>query len=334
MYRGHTVGVVVPAYNEEGFVGDVIDEIPEYVDRIYAVDDASADGTWTEIREAAARLNRAEADTARVADGGLAFDRRVVPIQHEINRGAGGALKTGYRRALEDGVDVTSTLDADGQMDPDRLTDLLDPIVAGEADYTKGNRLAEPAFLDAMPRFRLVGNVLLSFLTKIASGYWQIADSQNGYTAISHDALEAVDIQSLYEYYGYCNELLVRLNIHDMRVADVAMPAEYGDEESSIDYTSYIPKVSGMLFRNFLSRLKKKYLVTGFHPLALFYLAGIGTLGLTGIFLLTTLVTLFTAGSAFVAFATTIVTGLFATLFVLLAISFDHAANEHLEVPA
>jgi len=126
---------------------------------------------------------------------------------------------------------------------------------------------------------------VLTFLTKIASGYWKTMDPQNGYTAISRRALDSIAVEDLYEYYGYCNDLLVKLNAKGMRVADVAMPAVYGDEESSISYSTYIRKVSRMLLGNFLWRLKVKYLVLDFHPLALFYLFGAGTtaVGLFGV---------------------------------------------------
>lgn len=287
MYRDHTVGVVVPAYNEEGHVADVLDEIPDFVDRAFVVDDASTDDTWDEINEYAKSVNPDETaddgDTddeesaeAVVADGGSAVadggataqGPEIVPIRHETNQGAGGALKTGYIRARDEGMEVTVTIDADGQMDPDIMDRFLDPIVSGEADYTKGNRLANPDYRDEMPEFRQVGNQILTYLTRIASGYWRMADPQNGYTAISIEALWAIEIEEMYEYYGYCNDVLVKLNAKGMTVADVSMPAKYGDEESSITYSEYIPKVSGMLLRNFFWRLKVRYSPTDATPLA------------------------------------------------------------------
>ena len=302
MYREHTIGVVVPAYNEEGFVGEVIDTMPEYVDRVYVIDDCSTDRTWDEIQRHAERANEESVIThydedavkseseAIVTDGGPVpdglqmFDRQVVPIQHDENRGVGGAIKTGYQRALADEVDITVVMGGDGQMDPDILYKFLDPIVEDEADYTKGNRLLYKEYREGMSKWRFFGNSILTFLTKIASGYWKTMDPQNGYAAISHYALDNVGIEHMYEYYGYCNDLLVRLNAKGMRVADVAMPAVYGDEESSIKYSAYIRKVSGMLLRNFLWRLKVKYLVLDFHPLALFYYFGAATslLGVLG----------------------------------------------------
>jgi len=277
MYRRHTVGVVVPAYNEAGFVGDTIASVPEFVDRVYVVEDGSTDGTWREIRAAA----RAENDHHR---GGV-FPERVVPIRHDENRGVGGAIKTGYRRARDEDVDLVAVMGADGQMEPDALADLLDPVVDDRADYVKANRFLGRTSRGDMPKLRFVGNAMLGALTKIASGYWETGDPQSGYTVISGEALDAVPIEDMYEFYGYCNDLLVKLNVAGMRVLDVPHPPVYGDEESHIKYHTYVPKVSGMLARNFLWRLKTKYLVFDFHPLVGAYAAGAtaSAVGLAGL---------------------------------------------------
>lgn len=259
MYRSKTVGVVVPSYNEERFVGDVIETIPSYVDRIYAVDDASTDRTW----EVITRCVRAENGDVAAETSGLEFDRRVVPIRHETNRGVGGAIKSGYRQARTDGVDVVAVMAGDGQMDPDELDRLLDPIVDGAAEYAVGNRLHDRKRPDGMSTWRLTGNVILTFLTRIASGYWDLSDPQNGYTAISGEALDAVDIDDLYEDYGFCNDLLVRLNVQGMTVTGVSMPAKYGEETSYIRYHTFIPKLSLLLTRRFGWRIRKKYLSGG-----------------------------------------------------------------------
>ncbi|WP_137283196.1 glycosyltransferase family 2 protein [Halorussus salinisoli] len=281
MYNGNTVGVVVPAYNEQGLVGEVIDSIPDFVDRIYVVDDRSTDETWQEIRRHAEQANRVvgEPETApKLADGGFDPSRRVVPIRHETNRGVGGAIKTGYRRAYDDGMDVTAVIAGDGQMDPDQLDRLLDPIVERKADYAKGTRLLDSEFREEMPAFRLFGNRLLSGLTKVASGYWHTTDPQNGYTAISHRALDELDVESLYDDYGFANELLVRLNCHGMAVADVAIPAIYGDEESTIEYRSFVPKLSWLLLINFLHRQRTQLTESGSWTAALGY--ALGAIGL------------------------------------------------------
>ena len=267
MYRDHTIGVIVPAYNEEAYVGEVLATIPSFVDRIYVVDDCSTDRTWEIVQEWAAvdsgdepdgttpKIGEATPMQPSIADGGISSAPRIVPIRHATNQGAGAALRTGYLRAREDGVDVTVTMDADGQMDPDQLPSLLDPIVEGEADYAKGNRLATTADRRAMPPFRLFGNWLLTQLTRVASGYWHLQDPQNGYTAITHEALSAIDVEDLPDDHDYPNDLLVRLHVAGMRVADVSMPAVYGDEESTIRYRTFVPRTSVTLLGGFFRRM-------------------------------------------------------------------------------
>lgn len=348
MYREHSIGVVVPAYNEEGFIGDVIRDMPEYVDRIFVIDDCSTDGTWDEVLTAAREY---QADTnlgdnpsdsvVAATDGGFLLknraerhDRigRVVPIEHTENLGAGGAIKTGYLAAREDGIDITATVDGDGQMDLSLLPKLLDPIVEGDADYAKGNRLLYEEFRVEMPKFRFFGNSILTFLTKISSGYWKTMDPQNGYTAISLYALENAGIEDMYEYYGYCNDLLVKMNAKGIRVADVAMPAVYGDEESSIQYSTYIRKVSLMLLRNFCWRLKVKYLVLDFHPLAFFYAFGL----IMSLFALLgagwAIYAKFTYGdSLFVPAVSSLLLFSIGSMFLMFGMLFDMQVNQDLE---
>lgn len=274
MYRNHSIGVVIPAYNESGFVGDVIETVPDYVDRVYVIDDGSTDGTWDEIQTAANRVNDAE----RPGDSQHPeFERRVVPIRHDENRGVGGAIKTGYQRARDDRINITAVMGGDGQMRPSALDRFLDPIVEGRADYTKGNRLIEAETRSGMPQFRKIGNYILSGLTKIASGYWGIGDPQNGYTAISLRALDTIELDEMYEFYGYCNDILVKLNVHGFHVEDIPRTCNYADEESHIDYRTYIPRVSGMLLRNYLWRLREQYLRGSFHPAAVCYTIGMAT---------------------------------------------------------
>jgi len=389
MYEGKTVGVVVPAYNEEQFIRAVLRGVPEYVDRIYAVDDASTDATWNEILAAptaddgpgqhheqtdggtdrgnsgtgltpARSSERAKPDQSdgtadlkqawgveSMADSDttvrtalaertreMGRQGRVVAIQHRSNQGAGGAIKTGYLAALVDGVDAVATIDGDGQMDPRVLSDLLDPIVDEDIDYTKGNRLLHREYRSEMPTLRLVGNFILTFLTKIASGYWRVMDPQNGYTVISRQALEAVSVEEMYEDYGYCNELLIKLNVADTRLADVPTDVEYSDEESHIRYTTYIPRVSMLLLRGFLWRLKTKYLLLDFHPLVFFYFLGAGSAGvgvLSGLY--TVWRSLATGSSSLLdglATPVLLVTGL---TFLLVAMVLDRAENDALVRP-
>lgn len=257
MYRDHTVGVVITAYNEEGFVGSVIDSLPSFVDRVYAVDDCSTDGTWDEIIQRAAV---APTDTASfpVPDGGQRHESRVVAIRHEQNSGVGSAIKSGFREALDDDVDIVAVMDGDGQMNPDHLDRLLDPIVDGRASYAKGNRLVTLSHIGSMSSFRLLGNVLLTILTRIASGYWRMRDPQNGYNAIETSALERISMSQLHDRYGFRNDMLIRLSVNDVTIADVAMPAVYGEEESGIRYTTFVPRMSWLLFRRFVWRLRTK----------------------------------------------------------------------------
>jgi glycosyltransferase involved in cell wall biosynthesis len=276
MYEGKTIGVVVPAYNEATLLGGVIETMPAFVDRVYVIDDASTDGTWAELSRHAAAANERREPEATLPDGGEAGF--VVPIRHEHNRGPGGARKTGYARALADGLDVVATMDADGQMDPAHLGRIVAPVVADEVAYAKGTRLKSREFWRGMPPFRLFGNLLLTFLTKVASGYWAITDPQNGYTAISREALAEMDIEALYDDYGYLNDVLTSLNVRSKRVADVSHPARYGGEHSGIEYSTFVPSLSGVLLRNFLRRLRTRYLLLDFNPLAFLY--GLGVFGL------------------------------------------------------
>ena len=323
MYRDMTVAVVVPAYNEEGYVGEVIDSLPEYIDRAYVIDDGSTDGTWAEITRHAEERNERH-------DGH--FDDLVVAIQHESNRGVGGAIKTGYQRARDEGIEATAVLGGDDQMDAAELSRYLDPLADGVADYTKGNRFTRPTHWSAMPRLRFVGNVVLSYLTKIASGYWRTMDSQNGYSAISLEALRQTDIDGMYEYYGYCNDLLVRLNTAGMRVADVPRSSEFAYEDgwkSHIDYREYVPRVSVMLLRGFIRRLHRKYLLADYHPIAPLYMLGTALAGAGGLGLLASLTGRGRGGTA--NWLQGFVAGLFVFLYATLL---DRDDNRHLEVRA
>lgn len=284
MYQNHSVGVVVPAYNEAAFVGDVARDLPEFVDAVYLVDDASTDETWTVMgtvlnAQRTVPVGEFGDEGGTRSDGQYVDDRvaesetagNVTRLRHRENRGAGGAVKTGYLAALKDGVDVVATIDGDGQMDSAHLRSVVDPVVSGQAGYAKGNRFAGTDAISEMPPFRLFGNVLLTGLTRIASGYLRLSDPQNGYTAISRRALLAVDVEEMKEYYGYMNHLMAKLNVADVRIADVPMPATYGDEESHIEYREYIRRVSGLLLASFLQRLWEKYGKRGDYPVLVGY---------------------------------------------------------------
>jgi glycosyltransferase involved in cell wall biosynthesis len=255
-YRDKLIGVVVPAYNVELLVGDTLAGVPEFVARIYVVNDHSTDRTQ------------------QVIDYYAQHDTSIVPIQHEVNRGVGTSIVTGYKKALEEGMDIVAVMAGDFQMDPAFLPELLDPIVDRKCDYTMGNRIANPRYRAGMSTWRFIGNSILTMLTKIASGYWQMMDPQNGYTAISSRALNQINLETVYPRYGYCNDILVKLNVESFRIMNIPHPSRYGLEKSGIKYSTYIVNVSFLLLRDFLWRLKKKYIVLSFHPLVFFYVGG------------------------------------------------------------
>jgi glycosyltransferase involved in cell wall biosynthesis len=255
MLEGKTVAVVVPAHDEETLVGATLHGIPGFVDRIYVVDDASTDGT-----AAAARA---------VGDG------RVEVISHDRNEGVGAAIVSGYQRAIVERVDVACVMAADNQMDPSELERIARPVARGEVDYTKANRLVSGEAWRTIPRTRYLGNAVLSFLTKIASGYWHVADSQSGYTAASREILEQLDLDRIYRGYGFPNDMLVHLNVWNARVRDVPARPVYGvGERSGIRYRRVVPRISWLLIKGFFWRMREKYVIRDFHPLVLFYALG------------------------------------------------------------
>jgi glycosyltransferase involved in cell wall biosynthesis len=312
MLDGKRVAVVVPAFDEEHLVGETIRGMPELVDRIYVVDDASRDGTVAVIEGVG--------------------DARVEVLRHERNCGVGAAIATGYRRALEDGVDVTCVMAADNQMDPAELEALVGPVARGEAEYAKANRLVSGEAWTVIPRTRYLGNAVLSLLTKIASGYWHVADSQAGYTALSLDALRRLDLDRLYPRYGFPNDILVHLNVQNARVRDVPSRPIYDvGERSGIRLRSVVPRISWLLFKGFWWRMGQKYVIRDFHPLVFFYAFGALMLGV-GLLLGLLELLLRIAGNAItpasiVLVAVLLIAGLQMTLF---AMWFDMEANKDL----
>jgi glycosyltransferase involved in cell wall biosynthesis len=255
VYKDHTLAVVVPAYNEEVLIRRVIETMPEYVDHIMVVDDCSQDGTSDVARGYQAQLGD-----------------RLHLIKHEANQGVGGAIATGYKWCRDQGIDAVAVMAGDAQMDPDDLPTLLDPVVTGGVDYAKGNRLVTGDAWRQIPKVRYLGNSAMSLLTKIASGYWHVADSQCGYTVINLRALRTIDWDRMYKRYGQPNDLLVRLNVHGYRVRDVPVKPVYNiGEDSGVRPLWMIPRLSWLLFMLFLYRMWQKYVVRDFHPLLFFY---------------------------------------------------------------
>jgi glycosyltransferase involved in cell wall biosynthesis len=257
MYRDKTVCVVVPAYNEETQIGNVIETMPAFVDKIVVIDDASRDNTVAIVR------------------GYQKGNKRVVLLAHEQNQGVGGAIATGYKWARDRDFDMAAVMAGDGQMDPSELAALLDPIVDDDADYTKGNRLFTGEAYKKIPKVRYFGNAFLSLLTKIASGYWHVADFQSGYTVINKWGLNIIDWDHMYKRFGQPNDLLVRLNVFNSRVMDIPIEPVYNiGERSKINIFKVIFTISWLLIKLFLWRMKEKYIIRDFHPLIFFYLLG------------------------------------------------------------
>jgi glycosyltransferase involved in cell wall biosynthesis len=256
MLEGKRVGVVVPAYNEEHLIAETISGIPDFVDRIIVVDDRSQDGTVAAVR--------------------AVQDPRVKLIVHEQNGGVGAAIVSGYKDAIAERIDVTAVMAADNQMDPDDLRTLVEPVAHDQVDYAKANRLFTGQAWELIPRYRYLGNAVLSLLTKIASGYWHVADSQSGYTAISLRYLELLDLDRIYRRYGFPNDMLVHLNVWNARVRDFPSRPIYGvGERSGIRLRRVVPTISWLLLKGFFWRMRTKYVIRDFHPLVFFYMLGL-----------------------------------------------------------
>jgi len=258
VYQEHRVSVVIPAHDEELLIERVVNGIPAFVDHIIVVDDASKDKTAEKLE-------------------GLkgALGDRLLVIRHPRNQGVGGAIVTGYEAALRISGEkhLVAVMAGDAQMDPEDLPKLLAPCARGEVDYAKGNRLITGEAWKLIPRTRYLGNAVLSLLTKIASGYWHVADSQTGYTVVTAEALSVLQLHRLYPRYGFPNHLLVELNNYDFRVRDVPIKPVYNvGEVSGIRLHKVIPTISWLLFRCYFWRMKEKYIIRDFHPL-IFFLA-------------------------------------------------------------
>lgn len=249
------VGVVIPAHDEADFIGDVVRGIPPWVSAIFVVDDASKDDT-----------------AARAASTG---DPRVTVLRHAENRGVGGAMRTGFEACLERDLDVVVKMDGDGQMDPAALPALLGPLVAGSADMVKGNRYANRRTLSAMPFRRAVGNAGLSFLVKLASGYWDQLDPANGYLALRTHALREIDLDRLARDFYFESGLLVELGTRGAVVKSVPIPAVYGNERSDLSELRVLRTFPPRLLRGLLRRVLHRYFLDDFSAVSVFLILGL-----------------------------------------------------------
>ena len=258
MYKGKSVAVVVPAHNEEKLIGRVIETMPEYVDKIVVVNDKSSDNTAQVVRE------YVEKDSDKV-----------VLIDLDKNQGVGGAIAEGYKWARDNEIDLTAVMAGDAQMDPENLPELLDPIAEGKVDYAKGNRLFYGQAWQMIPKIRYLGNSALSLMTKIASGYWHVADSQSGFTVASLEVLKTIDLDKIYKRYGMPNDMLVKLNVYNFRVGDIHIKPVYNvGEKSGIKIYKVLVTIPLLLLRLFFHRMLQKYVIRDFHPLIMFYFFG------------------------------------------------------------
>jgi len=257
MYKEKKICVVVPAYNEEKLIARTVETIPEFVDFVVVVDDCSSDSTTEIVQKLSIK------------------SKRIILIEHERNSGVGAAISTGYIWCRENDADIAVVMAGDGQMDPVDLPNLLDPVVEDYADYAKGNRLVTGEAWHKIPHIRYLGNSILTFFTKIASGYWHVTDSQTGYTALNKKALHLLPLEKIYPRYGMPNDFLVTLNIYGMRVKDVPVNPVYGiGEKSGIRLRKVIFSLPFLLLRLFIRRMIQKYVIRDLHPVVLSYLFG------------------------------------------------------------
>ena len=304
MLHNKTVAVVIPAYNEERQIGTVIESIPNFVDRIIVVNDNSIDRTAemviqhiehdTSQNKKIVSILELEIETTlyNKADQVLHFKSkeelrffnpseianenpetdRIILINHKINGGVGGAIATGYKWCKDHDIECTAVMAGDGQMDPNELESICLPVIEEDIDYVKGNRLIHRSAWLVVPRIRYFGNSILSILTKIASGYWRVSDTQTGYTAISKSALNAIRLHDIYRQYGMPNDMLVKLNIAMCTLREVKIKPVYRvGENSKMKMIEVVPRISWLLFKCFFKRLWIKYLFRDFHPLFLLY---------------------------------------------------------------
>jgi dolichol-phosphate mannosyltransferase len=255
MIEGLRVAVVIPSYRVARELPRVVQEMPECVDRIIVVDDASPD----DLRGALS----------------LVIDSRLQIIVHEANQGVGGATVTGMLAALEEDADIIVKCDGDGQMDPCAIPALVHPIAVGWADHVKGSRYHHAKELGAMPRWRLLGNIGLTFLTKLCSGYWNVLDPVNGFFATRSDVLGRIRLTELSRRYFFETDLLIRLNIIEARVADLPQPARYGTEQSSLSVTRALWDFPWRLITGLVRRVFWRYLVYDVSPVAIFGITGL-----------------------------------------------------------
>ncbi len=259
MFKNKKIGVVIPCFNEATQISKVIDTMPDFVDCMIIVDDCSSDNTL----ETSRKIQKKSARTIEV-------------IEHKQNHGVGAAISSGYTWCRENDIDIAVVMAGDAQMDPQDLSALITPIADDVADYAKGNRFITGEAFEKIPFIRYFGNSVLTLMTKVASGYWHVTDSQSGYTALNRKALDLIPVEDIFPRYGMPNDFLVTLNIYDMRVVDIPVNPLYGvGEQSSMVVHLAIPSLLYLMCRLFIKRMIRKYIIRDFHPLIFFYMTAL-----------------------------------------------------------
>ena len=316
MYKNKKISVVVPAYNEETQIHKVIKTMPKFVDFIVITDDKSTDGTVKSIQ----KLQKS--------------NPKIILLEHKINEGVGGAIASGYKWSRDNNIDIAVVMAGDAQMDPIDLPTIINPVKDNIADYSKANRLVTEDSYNKIPKIRFFGNTALSLLTKIASGYWNVSDSQTGYAAINLKALKTINWDKMYKRYGQPNDILVRLNVEEFRVIDVPTEPVYNvGEKSGINIKKAIFTIGSLLLKLFFWRLKEKYIVRGFHPLVFFYFFGFFSALISLVFLIRVILLWVSYGSIpELSFLSWLFSFSLSFNSLAFAMWFDYFENKHLSI--
>jgi dolichol-phosphate mannosyltransferase len=244
-YNNQKIAVVIPSYKVKAQLRLVIDSIPDYVDRIIVVNDCCPESSYEVLSDHE--------------------DKRICILHNKINMGVGGALVTGYRHAIEEKIDIVIKIDGDNQMDPNLSLPLALPLLVNEADYAKGSRFFNPHFLKSMPIVRLIGNSSLSLINKLVTGYWNVMDPTNGFTAVRVDTLKMLPLEKISQRYFFESDMLFRLSLIRARVIDFPMEAKYADEKSNLSITKVLFSFPGKYIKRFLKRLVYQYFLQDFN---------------------------------------------------------------------
>lgn len=266
MYKSTKIAIVIPAYNESLLINKTIDTMPEFVDYIVCVNDGSTDNTLGVLKKSSQR------------------NKRIIIVNNEKNMGVGYTVVNGFKKALElQDVNLIGVMAGDAQCDPSYLDKLIDPLIEENFDYVKANRFYHREALKSMPLYRRIGNIFITLLTKFSTGYYSIFDTQNGYGVFNRSILEKIEFGFIGNRYDYENTLLISLSIAGAKIKDVAVPAIYGDETSTIKFWPTATRALKAIWSGFWRRIYYKYILFGFHPIALFLCVGI-ILNIFGLF--------------------------------------------------